>query len=89
VSIELEIQDQPEIFDMEWVGRQHSVEEINAAGLTLIKRRHSPEELDRILAIINNWRAAHSFPLNTFRAPCAEKRDILTHQPSWPSGSKD
>jgi len=58
---------------MEWAGRLYSLDEINAAGLALIKKRHSPEELDRTLAVINNWRAAHSFPLNTFQCTLRRK----------------
>ena len=53
--------------DMDWAKREHPREEIDAAGETLINRKASPEEFERALPVINNWRACHAFPLNTFQ----------------------
>jgi hypothetical protein len=57
---------------MEWATKQYSPAEIDDAGRVLI-RRHSLDELDHALAVINNWRAAHSFPLNTFQCTLRRK----------------
>jgi len=58
---------------MEWAAREHTKEEIDAAGLGLIKKKYSADELDQILMVINNWRASHSFPLNTFQCTLRRK----------------
>jgi len=50
---------------MAWVVLEHSIEDVNRAGKVLASL-HSEDELDRALEIINNWRASHYFPLNTF-----------------------
>jgi ppGpp synthetase/RelA/SpoT-type nucleotidyltranferase len=41
--------------------------QVDAAGIALTKTDLSLDEYDAALAVINNWRAAHSFPLNTFQ----------------------
>lgn len=41
--------------------------EINRAGEIFINPTSSEEEKDSALVIINNWRASHNFPLNTFQ----------------------
>jgi ppGpp synthetase/RelA/SpoT-type nucleotidyltranferase len=66
---------------MEWAIRQHTIEEIDAAGLGLVKRKYSAEELDHILGVINNWRASHSFPLNTFQCTLRRKARQIDHNP--------
>lgn len=58
---------------MEWATVQYKPEEIDNAGRLLLKKSHSVEELDEILTIMNNWRAAHSFPLNTFQCTLRRK----------------
>lgn len=48
----------------------HSREKVNAAGNTLIDRDFSSlesSELDDALAIINNWRSCHRYPLNAIQ----------------------
>lgn len=52
---------------MAWTTRAHTDEEINAAGRVLIARQSKPDEVMKAIAIINNWRAAHAFPLNTMQ----------------------
>jgi ppGpp synthetase/RelA/SpoT-type nucleotidyltranferase len=39
----------------------------NSAGQVLANRRSTPEQIDRALGILNNWRSSHSFPLNTIQ----------------------
>jgi ppGpp synthetase/RelA/SpoT-type nucleotidyltranferase len=59
--------------DMAWVAPQYSKAEVDAAGKVLAKRNSSnpwdpfDAELLEALTIINNWRSAHNFPLNTFQ----------------------
>jgi|GEM_PF-1827104 len=52
---------------MPWATRSYSLEEIDAAGKALISRRSTPEEIEAAIDVINNWRAAHAFPLNTMQ----------------------
>jgi hypothetical protein len=52
---------------MEWAKSQFSKAEIDAAGRTLANRKSLVDELSRAFTVINNWRAAHGFPLNTFQ----------------------
>src|ERR1700720_4229442 len=65
--------------DMAWTKLRHTREQVNAAANALVAYETiSPTAdwesfvkfMDRYsaaLPIINNWRASHSFPLNTFR----------------------
>lgn len=46
---------------------QYSKKDVNRAGDILLNANASEEEIDEALKIINNWRAAHNFPLNTFQ----------------------
>ena len=52
---------------MERVIPEHSRNQVNAAGATLIDQSASLEERERARRVVNNWRAAHSFPLNTLQ----------------------
>lgn len=62
---------------MAWTEPLHSPQEVNWAGKKLVKAVTSTElplwtpaqwaEWDRALLIIDNWRAAHGYPLNTFQ----------------------
>jgi hypothetical protein len=59
---------------MAWVVPHFSRSEVDAAGAELIREQGDTEELgdylDRYgdaLAIVNNWRSSHGFPLNTFQ----------------------
>lgn len=58
---------------MAWVAPQYTKEEVDAAGRILAKRNSSnpwdpyDQDLLEALTIINNWRSAHNFPLNTFQ----------------------
>jgi hypothetical protein len=52
--------------DMAWVSLDYPIAEVNRAGAVLASLHSSDDELDRAIDIINNFRAAHYFPLNTF-----------------------
>ena len=52
---------------MAWTVPEHSRNRVNAAGATLIDQSASLEERERARQVVNNWRAAHSFPLNTLQ----------------------
>lgn len=50
---------------MAWVKPEHSNARISKAGDHLIDLSAPPDVLAESLAVINNWRAAHNFPLNS------------------------
>jgi hypothetical protein len=52
---------------MNWVTLEYSKGQVDAAGRLLASGGASPAELNQALDILNNWRAAHSFPLNTIQ----------------------
>ncbi len=49
-----------------WKKPEYSKKQINDAGATIIQPNISYEEFSKALDIIDNWRAAHAFPMNTF-----------------------
>ena len=52
---------------MVWIARTHSLNEIDAAGTTLITKRSTPTQVQGGIEVINEWRMAHAFPLNTLQ----------------------
>ena len=58
---------------MEWVAPLYSRSEVDAAGVVLAEKAPSPDALAQSLLIINNWRASHHFPLNTFQSTLRRK----------------
>ena len=58
---------------MEWDTQGHTYEEINRAGRVLIERNSAPSDVYLAIEIINNWRAAHAFPLNTMQVRLRDK----------------
>jgi hypothetical protein len=59
--------------DLEWVGGMawvkpiYSRTRVDQAGFEYVDREVSPEEREIALAVINNWRTSHHFPLNTIQ----------------------
>ncbi len=49
-----------------WKEVKYSKKQIDKAGETIIREDLSEEERRHCLEIIDNWRAAHAFPMNTF-----------------------
>ena len=60
---------------MAWARPGHTVQEVNKAGRTLVAGLQGNlganedwwNDFQDALAVINNWRASHSYPLNTFQ----------------------
>jgi hypothetical protein len=52
---------------MAWAKVSYRREEVNGAGRCLIAPNSNAEDIERALSVVNNWRAAHAFPLNTFQ----------------------
>ena len=48
-----------------WARPAHSKNAVNRAGQTLINETASDLERAEALAVVNNWRSSHGFPLNT------------------------
>ncbi len=46
---------------------EYSKHEVNRAGEYLLKSQVTQGDYERALQVINNWRSAHNFPLNTFQ----------------------
>lgn len=62
--------------EMGWVILSHNKAEINTAGDVLLVENSTPEEYEKAINIVNNWRACHAFPLNTLQVrlrTCARK----------------
>ena len=58
---------------MTWAIPRHSRGEINRAGRFLAGDTHTGLSQDQALEIINNWRSAHAFPLNTLQTGLRNK----------------
>lgn len=58
---------------MAWVKPAFSKAKVDAAGACLINPNATIEDFDAALDKINNWRASHSFPLNTFTVTLKKK----------------
>ena len=52
---------------MGWVAPQSGPEQVNQAGKVRVDPAASDIARESVLGIINNWRSAHSFPLNSFQ----------------------
>ena len=59
--------------DMEWAIFEYASTDVDGAGAIIAKPDATSDELDRALPIVNNWRAAHAFPLNTFQLTLRKK----------------
>jgi|SRR5438034_967309 len=62
--------------EMAWATPHHSRTQVDAAGKDLVRLgtpatnsdfEETSAHFEHALAVINNWRASHSFPLNTFQ----------------------
>jgi ppGpp synthetase/RelA/SpoT-type nucleotidyltranferase len=56
-------------WDMAWAIPQHTRQEVNVAGDCLVAdtQLSAVMDHDEMLAVINNWRSSHSFPLQSFK----------------------
>ena len=65
-------------FYMAWARRDFSKTAINKAGGSLKQLESlSSAEYDRCLEIVNNWRACHNFPLNTFQVGLRRRARLI------------
>jgi hypothetical protein len=62
---------------MAWVRPAYSKAQVDAAGRTLVSDDPFVADFDESLVKINNWRASHSFPLNTFSVTLRRKGRIV------------
>jgi hypothetical protein len=46
---------------------EYSRKEVNRAGDVIVNPQSSDESIESALLVVNNWRASHNFPLNTFQ----------------------
>ena len=58
---------------LEWKSVEYSKKKIKLAGSAIAKNNFSKISEDEAHKIVNNWRAAHAFPLQTFYVNCKRK----------------
>ena len=65
---------------MTWSKPQYSKRRVDLAGKTLVDQEAKWENVQVAREILSDWRAAHSFPLNTFQMTLRNKaRDVYGH----------
>ena len=69
-------------YDGMWAQREYTFQQINQAGRTLIDKKSTPFDVYYAIGIINNWRAAHAFPLNTMQVRLRDKIGQLNRKTS-------
>src|SRR5438128_9802561 len=52
---------------MGWTAPNYPKAQVDWAGSRITSGPHSLADFEKALGIVNNWRSAHSFPLNTFQ----------------------
>lgn len=57
----------------DWVTPRYSKGSVDRAGRSLANDELDREARDEALAVLNNWRASHSYPLNTFQMTLRHK----------------
>ena len=58
---------------MAWVTRTKALDLINRAGTVIITRRSTSADIADAMEVINEWRMAHAFPLNTIQMRLRKK----------------
>ena len=66
---------------MSWATFKHTLEEVDQAGLVLSAGSADPGAVERAEAVVDNWRRAHSFPLNTFQVCLRSRAQSVDHKP--------
>jgi ppGpp synthetase/RelA/SpoT-type nucleotidyltranferase len=64
---------------MAWTIRQHSKGAIDRAGAALAKAENPAEIGNADLAVINNWRACHAYPLHAVKMTLRQRAKIVSH----------
>lgn len=65
---------------MTWASPQHDRKTVNKAGRILLLAVGNPDAYFESLVVINNWRASHAFPLNTFQMNLRRKGKALDEE---------
>jgi ppGpp synthetase/RelA/SpoT-type nucleotidyltranferase len=71
---------------MAWTEPEHTKGEIRRAGEVLIDKTASAEQRREALSVVNNWRSAHGYPLNTLqialrrRAVAADSKALVAQR---------
>jgi len=52
---------------MAWAKPEYTRNQVDKAGFIIADPNSAPQELEFAFRVINNWRSAHSYPLNTFQ----------------------
>ena len=58
---------------VDWKKVEHSKGKIKVAGSAISKKDYSKISEEEALSVVNNWRAAHAFPLQIFYMNCKQK----------------
>ena len=58
---------------MAWVKPKYKLNEINKAGNILVSNNVSNEEEENALEVLDNWRAAHGYPMHIFQMTLKKK----------------
>jgi ppGpp synthetase/RelA/SpoT-type nucleotidyltranferase len=67
-------------WEMDWAKPSYSRSQVDRAGVCLAKRVGTPEDIGHAVEVMNNWRASHSYPLNTFQMTLRNRaRKIYPH----------
>ena len=66
---------------MVWAVPQYSRTQVDRAGDVLINDNHDPAEIYQAFQVINNWRAAHQYPLNTFQMTLRRRSKKFSKSP--------
>jgi ppGpp synthetase/RelA/SpoT-type nucleotidyltranferase len=64
---------------MGWVHPEYSKSDVDEAGRILAAQGSTEDQLEVALQRINNWRACHNFPLNTFQSTLRRKAEGFSH----------
>lgn len=62
---------------MAWPKIKYSKNRVNQAGITLCTSRVI-DEIIKAIELLDNWRACHGYPINTFQATLRNKLDRIT-----------
>lgn len=59
--------------NMDWIKPEYSKGQIDRAGRIMVDPTALPDEAADAAVIVNNWRASHNYPLNTFKVTLRKK----------------
>ncbi|AZS80685.1 (p)ppGpp synthetase [Achromobacter spanius] len=59
--------------NMDWIKPEYSKGQIDRAGRVMVDPSATPEAISDAAAVVNNWRASHNYPLNTFKVTLRRK----------------